>query len=301
MATLINVSSVLPVGASIQLSCSSEQGAVLILKEGALRNDSSKITLLGQELKLHYKTWYTFLCDTFGKMPLRNMVFVTGCDLTTDWATATFLDRARSGRVSFRVSDPSSDSISVALWGDWETSTSVPVRCGPSPDQKALHAKGEPKNNQCIFIRGWRVSERIKPLPLKIVAAAEPKDDRRLDGGDDDKMVSLQSIGETSPDDVSIGKYKKGKYKNKKKGVKKGKNMNEGMCRQLSLTDKNIHVISPADMHPSRTIYDEAFEKLLDVSLGTEPVLNSHILKFQYRHILRLIQCFFMMKILSSS
>lgn len=191
---------------------------------------------LGEELKFQYKTWYSFLCDTFGRMPLRNMVFVTGCDLSTDWATATFLEKAKSGKVSFKVSDPHSDSVSVTLWGDWETSTSVPVRCGPSADQKAHHIKGEPTKNQCIFVRGWRVSERIRPLPLKLQAAAEPKDDRRQADDDDDKMVSLLSIGETSPDAVPIGRSNKDRYIHKKDINKeedvndlKQKDMNEGM------------------------------------------------------------------------
>lgn len=168
----------IPIGAGIQLSCSSKQGAVLIIKEPASRFQSKKRKKLGEELKKNYKSWHKFLCETFGELPLRQMVFVTGCDLTSDWATATFDDRVVSGDLSFKVCDPQSVSGSLSMWGRWESSMSVPVRCGPSLEQKRVHVmEGDANSNQCIFVRGWRISERFKPLPPKLRGAAEPKDD----------------------------------------------------------------------------------------------------------------------------
>lgn len=178
----------IPVGASIRLSCSSERGAALILKEPAQRFDSKKAKKLGAELLKNYKTWHAFLCKTFGDdIRLREMVFVTGCHLSSDWATLTFHQKGVSGELSFGVCDPQSVSVAPALGGHWHTTTSVPIRCGPSVDQRKCHLEGESRNNQCIFVRGWRVSERPVLAFPKLKAAAEPRDDEEQ-GDDDDEM-----------------------------------------------------------------------------------------------------------------
>lgn len=191
----------IPIGANIQLACSSQRGAVLIIKEPAQRVESKKSKKLGKELQNHYQAWHAFLCDTFGEdISLREMIFVTGCDLTSDWATATFFDRVASGTLNFKVCDLQTISASATAWGKWESATSVPVRCGPSVEQKDCHIECEHKYCQCVFVRGWRVSKRIKPLPPKLKAAAEPEDNDPSADGDSDYMLSLARIDEAPSD-----------------------------------------------------------------------------------------------------
>lgn len=68
----------------------------------------------------------------------------------------------------------------------WE-GTGTLIRCGPSVDQRKCHIEGESRNNQCIFVRGWRVSERPVLAFPKLKAAAEPRNDEEQ-GDDDDEM-----------------------------------------------------------------------------------------------------------------
>lgn len=207
----------LPVGASIELANSEEQGAVLIIKNEAHRTDSDKLAMMGASLKKNYKLWYIHLCNTFGKLPLRQMVFVTGYDLTSEWATATFLDGSSSAKVSFEVCDPHTASFSLSFWGKWKSDTSAPVRCGPSLNQRKLHlpAEDDTGKNQCVFVRGWRVSERrMKILPRRLRAATEPKDDCES-GSDSDESNMVSLLGADSSE-------RSPRYHNTQAGVHEG-------------------------------------------------------------------------------
>lgn len=251
----MNIRAMIPVGAGIQLSCSSERGAVLIIKEPAQRVESEKAKKLGQELLKHYKTWHIFLRHIYGdEIRLREMVFVTGCDLSSDWATATFVDRVTSGKLSFKVCDPLSVSATPAIWGKWESSSSVPVRCGPSAEQRRCHVENESNNNQCLFVRGWRISERIKPFsPTIMKAGAEPKDDDPHADGDEHMgqiEASLIKVEDSISDDFCFD-------------FRGDVEVNESVYLTLFSFPK-AHNHTPDYQY--YTVYDEAFEKLHEVS-----------------------------------
>lgn len=127
----------------------------------------------------NYRTWLTFARDVLDlDVELRDIVLVTGCDMTANWATATFTDRTINAVVSFQAGQ-AAVGAETSLWGSWQTSVGVPHRCGPQP----MHppSPGEitplplvPAFNQCIFIRTYRVHERPMFLPNTIIANAGP-------------------------------------------------------------------------------------------------------------------------------
>lgn len=241
----------IPVGASIQLSCSSERGAVLILKEPAQRRNSMKEKKLGEELLKHYQTWHAHLRNTFGTdIRLREMVFVTGCDLSSDWATLTIREKGMNGELSFKACDPKSVSTTPALGGQWQTTISVPIRSGPDSEHKKLHIRleGDPEHskNQCIFLRGWRVSERVIGRH-KLRAAAEPKDDEPQfrDHDEENEIGWLLRVDDDESSDTSC---------NDAEGIYYGLLLPlHAIC--------NLHLFSAAT-HRTQTVYDKAFEKL---------------------------------------
>lgn len=159
---------------------------------------------------------------------------MTGCARTSDWATATFLDKVLSGSLSFKVCDLQANSASAALWGKWESLTSVPVRCGPSAVQKLCHLEDEPTKNQCVFIRGWRVGKRIRPFPPRVIkAAAEPKDDDPEANNDRDHVISLLRVEDTISDESLVGSYSE------------GAEMEEGMCSRFSSDTIDLPIAYP--------------------------------------------------------
>lgn len=180
-----------PVGASVNLSCSNQRGAALLIKYRAEREDSNRPLALADCMLKNYKNWLAFARGRlFQDIELRDLVLVTGCDITRDWATATFTERSVDGSISFQAGAPSTGNAEVSFWGSWRTSTSIPHRCGPQSINNSFQNSGDsliptddtsqrqttPKSDQCIFIRAYRVHERPMFLPNVIRAAAGPSD-----------------------------------------------------------------------------------------------------------------------------
>ena len=195
MAFQLIYRSVLPVvqaGASIELGCSSQQGAALVIKHPAYREDSSRRRALARYMLQNYTAWLIFARQILDHdIQLRDLVLVSGYDLTADWATATFADRSKDSSITFQVGSPYLGSVEVNMWGEWSTSAQISHRCGPQPltpprhtvhcdnehEDHVPHAIKPPLFDQCIFIRSFRVKERSYLLPATIKAAGEESED----------------------------------------------------------------------------------------------------------------------------
>ncbi|KAH8107367.1 hypothetical protein DFH11DRAFT_1517667 [Phellopilus nigrolimitatus] len=177
-------------GANISLACSRKQGAALLIKNHAYRFDARSLRAFAQCMKDNYSTWRAFAKDVHNRdVALHDIVLVTGCDLTAEWAMATFNESERGASVSFEVGQAPFGSGDFKLWGEWTSNVHVPHRCGPIPTlppasrESLLITGGSPSSgqakdnyNQCIFIRGYRIYRRFWRVPKKIKGAAEPKD-----------------------------------------------------------------------------------------------------------------------------
>lgn len=173
----------------MELSSSKRQGALIIIKEPAARVNSDHCDALGEKLKQNHTNWFQFVRTVSPNLELREMVFVTGYDLASDWATASVTRRNENVRLRFKVGDPQTLSAGASLWGSWQCSANVPVRSGPSSSQKAEHIEGGPGKNQCIFFRGFRIDDRL--LFPRLRAAAGP---HNLEKGDDDSEGSVSPL-----------------------------------------------------------------------------------------------------------
>lgn len=149
--------------------------------------------MLGKVLKENHKNWYSFVREKSSpSLKPHEMVFVTGCDLASDWMAATISASKSKVKLCFKVTDPSSISNRVSLWGSWSSSDSLttPMRFGPSPGQKLEHIKDAPHKNQCIFFRGWRFDGR------NLRAAAGPHDlgygEDKPDGGSSGIVANVE-------------------------------------------------------------------------------------------------------------
>lgn len=208
--------------ANISFEVSNHQGAALVIKHPAYREDARSTNDMMQYMLRNYKSWRTFIQINLGiAVDLRDIVFVTGCDLTADWATATFVEKSVEYKVEFKAGDPSISAASGSFWGRWNSSVNVPHRCGPSPvrppttDPTRSNIPGpenpiseEPIYNQCIFLRGFRVDERRLRSPRVIKAAAEPEDlDMDRDGTTSSPVLSGDSDSDDEDDYTNEGYF----------------------------------------------------------------------------------------------
>ncbi len=136
-------------------------------------------------LKKNYKEWHAFAREKEHDIKIEDLIFVTGRVMTYEWATAIAIESTH--KMEFKVGG--GGGVYASAWGSWVSTSSVeyPPRIGPtSPLGESISFHRHfpyirpPPPNQCIFVSGWRaVPSRVRLLPRKIRAAAEPKDDGR--------------------------------------------------------------------------------------------------------------------------
>ncbi|EJD03592.1 uncharacterized protein FOMMEDRAFT_83093 [Fomitiporia mediterranea MF3/22] len=202
-------------GARVNFLVSNQQAAALRIKHSAERVNASRLGLYRSYMLKHYKSWWRFIRDLGFDFELEDIILVTGHELTANWATATLIESATHGGFRIQAGDAVALSASTSISGASESAIHVPIRVGPSPYNPPLqHLRNhngdinrddiEPFKDQCIFLRGFRVKERLFMF-TKMRAAAEPEDmdmDRDIDAEsgpipvvyDSDDDVQLEEV-----------------------------------------------------------------------------------------------------------
>ena len=102
------------------LSFTKEKGAALILHSGAYREDTLYDELFRKHMLLYYRQWYTFtLKKCYREIKLYDLVLVTGCDLSRQWAMASQFRDIGETNVTLRAQvAPLEDEVSLSAgWG----------------------------------------------------------------------------------------------------------------------------------------------------------------------------------------
>lgn len=133
--------------AGINFDFSSQEGAVLVLPDGASRED------LHEYMK---QDFYNRLTDEivlqwleFARAP--SIVLVTGWAKSRSWAVAAVSNSSKDRSMSLKFSAVKASGGFFASFR-WESSSPGHVRAGPSTPSVT--------DNQCIFLRGFRLSSR---------------------------------------------------------------------------------------------------------------------------------------------
>ncbi|KAJ7040950.1 hypothetical protein C8F04DRAFT_185870 [Mycena alexandri] len=188
---------ILPGGAGVHFSCSTKQGALLHLSKPAIREDALAMEAFETYTLQNFQHWYDFANKTLRRGVKTGMMIVTGCDKTFEWASAVFDERSKDAGISFQTDAVPGLSAELTFSGKWDTSSAVQHRSGP------IH-KGadEPKIDQTIFIRGYKVLQRPMRAPKVIKAAAEPRSRSPSSDRDEDQAdlcaVSASDSGEST-------------------------------------------------------------------------------------------------------
>ncbi|KLO09886.1 hypothetical protein SCHPADRAFT_833389 [Schizopora paradoxa] len=221
----------LPAGLTVRLSCTDQQGAALIIKRPAVREDILSELILKNLLKKNYESWVSFARDSLMRdIGVSDLLLVSGHILTNEWATATVVEKTRNCEIQFSAGSTPFGNASASVWGSWTSSVSLPLRFGPVPlppaapetdvhfgfatgsfsnssDSSGAHTSlpsrtvNEQIPNQCIFLLAYRILTR-RLLPAQIKAAAEPRDESG-NGFDTEKNYQIGIRAGINSDDDS--------------------------------------------------------------------------------------------------
>ncbi|KAF5337698.1 hypothetical protein D9758_017347 [Tetrapyrgos nigripes] len=183
-------------GIGFEYQSSSEQGAVLILPEGARREDYTGLRDIRDYTINNGESWYRFVNDQV-RMDARNgsLYVITGFDRTSCYQNLAFDSSSRNISISFKFSCPplpNGDFGSLSF-----TSSSLPKH-EHSPGGSN---RGHSLPNLSPFIRGYKIMIRknltryIKPSTVKIMDLANADSGALLYKG---SIPSLSSSGSAS-------------------------------------------------------------------------------------------------------
>jgi hypothetical protein len=120
-------------------------GALLILPDGASREDIVNVDILGVHANLNAAAYYQIANGRRGRRASSNsLLLVTGCDKARSWKLASF-----SGPSDMYLSGKA-DNMAYRLQS--ECYESMQTRFGPIPLSDT--------ENQCVFLRGLTISSQ---------------------------------------------------------------------------------------------------------------------------------------------
>ena len=162
------------------LSFTNEKGAALILPFEACREDTRYRNYMVQ----NYRQWHRYLKERSIDVKPSDIILVTGCDTSSQWATATYYRNIREVTTALEAQTPVVE-VKFSISAGWGAAQAVKTREGPPqalarqqtrrPDREETQPENEsemPVNNQCIFLRGFYVKERLIIGPQVMKAGA---------------------------------------------------------------------------------------------------------------------------------
>jgi hypothetical protein len=133
--------------------CSSNEGAVLILPDGGSRCNLRPLNKFREYAMLQAEKWYQFVNGQLSRMVSDDSLYlVTGLDKTSSWGVASISNLVEKTAFSLTVTATDDTSIPATRRYAWDRTGQVTARAGPRHQARY--------ENQCIFIRGYKISVR---------------------------------------------------------------------------------------------------------------------------------------------
>ncbi|KAI9445981.1 hypothetical protein H4582DRAFT_2124596 [Lactarius indigo] len=168
--------------AEVSFSLKRKQGAVLTLPVTALREDTLTQDHFREWIITHIDSWFAFTLRLRLGIGMGDIILVTGHHRTRSWSNITFNEVQTDSQFLLRVEVAGEFGASV----NWRASN---LRI-----QGAVPNHGPSGENQCIFIRGFRVKRTFLGKIPRIKAAAEPEPGPPRPGSEpEEELVSIPS------------------------------------------------------------------------------------------------------------
>lgn len=205
-----------PLSGGLSFRCSRQHGAVLAIPNEALSQDVLNRRIYKNYIIENCERWLAFSELRGLELRMEDIVLVTGCDLTTNWAVAAFTNHETDASIQLQMGS-SFQGLGLGTHISWKNERNVERNWGPREVFGAsIHLPGPPVamssthiselpsvmddsyQDQCVFVRGYRVKLRGRLLPKKLMAAAEPIN---LEGGTYGNFGELLSAYENTEED----------------------------------------------------------------------------------------------------
>ncbi|KAJ7143008.1 hypothetical protein C8R44DRAFT_196347 [Mycena epipterygia] len=144
-------------GATVEITASSKEIAMLLLPQGASRSNLRSLQKFEDYALTHACDWYSFVNGKLGrKVENGSRYLVTGVDKTSSWSVASLESRSEDNQVSMKLTAGLVGSGGVACAWKWQSDNSASLCSGPDP------APGEEDwfDHQTVFLRGYKVAVR---------------------------------------------------------------------------------------------------------------------------------------------
>ncbi|KAH9174169.1 hypothetical protein EDB89DRAFT_594079 [Lactarius sanguifluus] len=163
----------------VSFSCPRKDGAVLYLPIQAKREDTIAKPGFGKWIVKHIDRWFAWARQLELEVyRMEDIILVTGTHRTRSCTNIAFPGGVDDAQVSFRAYVNLRDDIVTINWRFSHERTRGAV-LNPGPDGEGL------PEDQCIFVRGFRVTRKFKILP-RLKGAAGPNPD--LEGYEEPDM-----------------------------------------------------------------------------------------------------------------
>ncbi|KAJ7439337.1 hypothetical protein FB451DRAFT_149205 [Mycena latifolia] len=147
-------------GAVVEVTTNSKETAILLLPDGASRWDLRTLQVFRDYAFNHALSWYEFVNGELGRMIGNgDLYLVTGVTKSTSWSVAAVENQSGDGQVSLKLKATQVATAGASCAWEWESASSS-VNSGP----QRLPGEESWRDNQTVFIRGFKVSLRTTPL-----------------------------------------------------------------------------------------------------------------------------------------
>ncbi|KAJ7618980.1 hypothetical protein DFH06DRAFT_1011780 [Mycena polygramma] len=148
-----------------EVSIDSKQTGLLLLPDGASRQDLRCQGVFRDYALKHAQNWYAFVNrDLQYMIGNGDLYLVTGVTKSTSWSVAVVEDQSSEGKISLRLKAAQAGNAGVA-WA-WESESG-----GSSMNSGPRRRTGEEswRENQTVFLRGFKVAIHSKPALRRAV------------------------------------------------------------------------------------------------------------------------------------
>ncbi|KAH8981177.1 hypothetical protein EDB92DRAFT_210315 [Lactarius akahatsu] len=174
--------------ADVSFSCPRQCGAVLSLPVTAQREDTIARGDFAKWIIRHVDSWFAFTRRLgLGVDKMGDIVLVTGRHRTRSWTNVAFYESRAIAQASFGVQITNDDGTASVNWQvSRERIQGAMLTQGPSG--------ADLPEDQCIFVRGYRVARTFKLFPRLRGAAGHTPDPSGHDSDPELEVVSLPSF-----------------------------------------------------------------------------------------------------------
>jgi len=152
---------------NLTFKCSSSEGAILTMPDGAFREDLRSTTLFRDFAAENAESWYQFINGPCGwELGNGELRLITGCDKTKSWGLAAYQIIQSEGDSSDSLGGPLLRFRNTSYDGDrvpgttysWEHEDTAEVKAGPEFEVgEDMPGNGARARNQCTFIRSYTI------------------------------------------------------------------------------------------------------------------------------------------------